>query len=153
MLRLVLTIGLVTPLSACATSGSRGPVDSAVWTDDMIIGSMWTEVCPGGEPEQTWLSFYEDGTFAYLYPNKDWTYDGNDTWKVEGGDLVVAWNDNFASTRYRLDSSGRLTGRSTKSCPTITLEYTGPAPDLDWTEVESPDGPNDGDPGSEMLAP
>ncbi len=133
-MRYALAFGLISSLSACATTGSRGPQVGPAWTQETLVGTMWTEVCPGGDPAQTWLSFYEDGTFAYLYPEAEWEYDGDETWQVQGNELVVAWNNNFASTRYTLDASGRLNGVSTKSCSAITLEHTGPAPDLDWSE-------------------
>jgi hypothetical protein len=127
--------------TGCATAGpaASGPV----WDTDHIVGTMWTELCPGGDPEQTWVAFYDDGTFAYLYPNEPWEYDGDERWAIEGGELVVSWNDAYASTRYALTASSRLAGKSTKNCPNISLEYVGPAPDLDWTEKGEP-APDDG---------
>jgi len=139
-MRYAFAVGLIVSLSACATTGSGSPQAGPVWTDEMLVGTMWSEICPGGDPAETWLAFYEDGTFAYLYLEAEWEYDGDETWRVEGGDLIVAWNNDFASSRYPLDASGRLAGRSTKACSNITLEYTGPAPDLEWTEDQDTPG-------------
>lgn len=133
-------------LSALAVFGcaSTGPsVSGPVWDVEGLVGTMWTELCPGGDPEQTWLAFYDDGTFAYLYPNEQWEYDGDERWALEGSELVVSWNDGYATTRYALTASSRLVGKSTKTCPTISLDYVGPAPDLDWTEKNEP-APDDG---------
>lgn len=125
-------LGVASLMGACASSPSS--VDGPSWDAESLIGSMWTEVCPSGDPAQTWIAFYDDGTFAYLYPDASWEYDGDETWALMDGELVVAWNNNYASTRYRVDSSSRLLGTTTKSCPDISLEYVGPAPDLDLTE-------------------
>lgn len=144
MARNPLTLGIPATLAAllfgCATAKAPPPPDAPfgeVWSAESLVGSMWSEICPGGDPEQTWLALYEDNTFAYLYPEANWEYDGDETWRVEGNDLIISWNDGFATTRYRLGASGRLDGTSSKTtCKRIVLEYTGPAPDLEWTEQE-----------------
>jgi len=106
-------------LGACASTGAQPTED---WTASNLTGTEWSEICPDGDPERTRLELRADGTFAYRYPGEGWEHDGDETWRIEGDDLVISWNDGFAVSRYRLTRADRLVGTTTKSCETIYLE-------------------------------
>lgn len=138
-LRLLSAVSFALIVPACASTPAPVAEVGPAWDATSLPGSMWSEICPGGNPEQTWIALYDDNSFAYLYPDAQWQYDGTEQWSVEGDTLVVSWNEGFATSRYALSASTRLEGTTTKSCGKIALVYTGPAPELDWTE-KTPEG-------------
>lgn len=89
---------------------------------------VWREVCPGSNPEVTWLRLRPDGFFDYAYESaaaESWQEGDDERWYIDGTELVVSWNSDYATTRYDLMSSDRgiILGETSKSCGTsITLE-------------------------------
>lgn len=128
MLRhLTLALFVTLGLGACASTGAGVGTETTEWSLSSLAGTTWSEFCPGGNPERTFVELRDDGTFAYRYPDEDWSHDGNERWEVSGGELVISWNDGYAVTRYRLDAGAPgLPGQSTKPCKPFTLEFVGP---------------------------
>ena len=93
-----------------------------------LPNQIWREVCPGSNPEVTWLRLRSDGIFDYAYDSVEegnWREGDNERWLVAGTDLVVSWNDGFAVTRYNLLAAdhGVIPGETSKSCGgRITLQ-------------------------------
>lgn len=86
-------------------------------TRDGLVGTSWAEDCPGANPSRTYLRLDADGTFAWSDRSADDVQaDGGESWSVEGGQVVIGWNNRFAVSRYTLTGGGILTGTTSKSC-------------------------------------
>ena len=89
---------------------------------------LWKEECPNSDPEVTWLRLRPDGLFDYAYGSvsaENWRTGDDERWHVDGTELVVSWNDGYATSRYALMDTrkGVITGETSKSCgASITLE-------------------------------
>jgi hypothetical protein len=90
-----------------------------------VTTGIWTEVCPGGTPEEARLRFLEGGTFKFSYPEpNNWQGDPNETWSVKGRTLTVSWNNGYAVNEYdvRKVDARRFEGTSSKaSCRTTIV--------------------------------
>jgi hypothetical protein len=108
-------LALLLALAAAALSGCTSPRESAA---PPLDGSVWREVCPGSDPEVSYIELRPGGVFAWSYDGPSaFTLDPGETWSAEGGTLTVSWNDGFAVTRYRMaPGATTLAGVSTKSC-------------------------------------
>lgn len=107
------------PLPALALAALVGCSGSSTLSADALAGTTWAEVCPGSNPERSFLRLDADGTFAWNYDDPDGVTPGDgETWSVDGSTLSISWSDGFAVTAYDLSrlEDGRIPGESTKSC-------------------------------------
>ena len=88
-------------------------------TPQQLTQAVWMEVCPGSNPETSYIKLRVDGSFEYSYPAPDeWNHDQGEAWSVDGDVLTVSWNEGFAVTKYDLAAAtaDRIPGVSSKDC-------------------------------------
>jgi hypothetical protein len=72
-----------------------------------------------------------DGSSGYSTTPGDFIFDGTDTWKVEGGFLVLIWTNGFSTERYPLGGkkctilNGRKTSEHWKGTRPVRLTKVG----------------------------
>ena len=110
-------IGLGVALGACAS----GPA----LTRDALVGTRWTERCPDAEIATAYIRLEPDASLAWSYTDPD-SLVASDVhgWRVEAGELYVAWNLGGAVSRYRRERRGPLVGSSTFCSEATTLVPT-----------------------------
>ena len=98
--------GMSLGLSACASPPSL--------TRDALVGTRWTERCPDTEIATAYVRLEPDSSLAWSYSDPDSLATSDvHAWRVEAGELVVAWNLGGAVSRYRPARGGALVGTST----------------------------------------
>lgn len=74
-----------------------------------FAGTVWRIHNPGGNPEFNWVTFRDDGMVGYSSSSStNFTFDGNDRWAVEDGQLVIRWTDGYSLERYVLSGDGSV---------------------------------------------
>ena len=112
---LVLVLGVV----ACAGTARLDRAD--------LVGTTWREVCPDPAIVTAYVRLDSDGRMAWSYEHPDSVrVEDVHTWAVEGGALVLRWNEGGATTRYVAAAPSRLAGRESNLCPDgAVLERVG----------------------------
>ena len=88
-----------------------------------LVGTTWRERCPAPGIVDAYVRLDADGRLAWSYEHPDSVrVEDVHSWAVEGGALVVRWNEGGATTRYvRAEAgrggAGRLVGGESTLCP------------------------------------
>ena len=109
-------LALLLALAACAGAARLDRAD--------LVGTTWREVCPNPAIVAAYVRLDGDGRMAWSYEHPDSVLvEDVHSWAVEGGALVLRWNEGGAMTRYVPDRPDRLAGRESNLCPDgATLE-------------------------------
>ena len=108
-------LALLLGLAACAGAARLDRAD--------LVGTTWRERCPDPEIVDAYVRLDADGRMAWSYERPDsLRVEAVHTWAVEGGALVLRWNEGGATTRYvpggeRGAPPRRLVGRESNLCP------------------------------------
>lgn len=126
-MRLLLALLIALTLTpGCAAR--RGLGDDTTQSQSTLAGTVWKIAVPGGDPAIAYVNFREDGVLGYNYQEPaNFTYEGDDTWKVDRGLLIIRWSDGYAEERYPLMGGttkfyGGKTSKSFKGEHPCTIE-------------------------------
>ena len=66
-----------------------------------LNGTVWRENCEKCDTDGQFLNFRSDGLFGYSSKASiDFVFDGTDSWKIIGNELVLTWSDGYATSTY-----------------------------------------------------
>ncbi len=99
---LLLALSLALSLSpGCASH--RGLGGEATLNHDSLADTTWRIRVPGGDPANAYVLLRADGVVGYNYAEpSNYAFEGDDTWRVDRGILVIRWTDGYAEERYPL---------------------------------------------------
>lgn len=90
------------------TGNERGdggaPAAQAGLTRESFFGSVWRQDIENGNPPVYYLELRSDGKMGYNQnAPRSFTYDGTDSWRVEGGKLILVWTNGYTTDTFSLD--------------------------------------------------
>lgn len=81
----------------------RGLGGDTTLSEASLAGTTWQIRVPGGDPANAFVLLREDGLVGYNYSEaSNYAFEGDDTWSVDRGILVIRWTDGYAEERYPL---------------------------------------------------
>jgi hypothetical protein len=98
---------------APTATNTPSPTPRYVPAEEDLIGSRWKIVVnePSGVHMEYYLIFHENGVLETTHPN-DKTYN-NDTWALEGNEIVIRFNDGYAVYRGTFSDRDTMAGTAT----------------------------------------
>jgi hypothetical protein len=102
-----------TPTFTPTATNTPSQTPGYVPTEEDLTGSRWEIVSQApNEPQLDYfLIFHEGGVLENTHPN-DKTYD-NDTWSIEGEEIVIRFNDGYAVYRGTFMDRNTMSGTAT----------------------------------------
>ena len=126
MRALIALLCALTLSAGCAAH--RGLGDDTTQNQSTLAGTVWKISVPGGDPATAYVQFREDGVLGYNYQQpSEFAFEGDDTWSVDRGLLIIRWSGGYAEERYPLMGGttkfyGGKTSKSYKGEHPCTIE-------------------------------
>ena len=95
-------------------------------TREALFDEVWMQDIESGDPARAYIKFHADGTFSYNFtqPRKFQYDNGQETWAVENGALVLSWTEGACYDVFPLASGNRMNLYGIQSVGNLAVTFT-----------------------------